>query len=226
MGTTESSTHPNPSPSPDRSDGADELQTWLDRLAGGDPAAREALIAANLERFEHLTRKMLRTFPSVQRWDQTGDILNQAMMRLDAALREVSPASPADLFRLGATMIRRTLLDLARRYTREDGLHARHESHAPRVGVASSQALANRAEPAAPEHSHNPAELAEWTEFHAAVDDLEPLEKSVFELIFYQGRTQDEAAQILKLSTRTIKRHWQAARLKLHDALEGRLPGI
>jgi DNA-directed RNA polymerase specialized sigma24 family protein len=45
-------------------------------------------------------------------------------------------------------------------------------------------------------------------------------------LLYYQGVSQTEAAAILDISERTIKRRWQSARLRLHDALEGRMPGL
>ncbi len=49
---------------------------------------------------------------------------------------------------------------------------------------------------------------------------------SVFDLIYYQGLTQAEAAEVLGVSEATIKRSWREARLALHDALGGRLPGV
>jgi DNA-directed RNA polymerase specialized sigma24 family protein len=38
--------------------------------------------------------------------------------------------------------------------------------------------------------------------------------------------SQAEAAAVLKVSERTIKRRWQGARLRLVDALGGRIPGF
>jgi RNA polymerase sigma factor (sigma-70 family) len=49
-------------------------------------------------------------------------------------------------------------------------------------------------------------------------------EHEVFDLLWYQGLTQDEAAQLLGVSKRTIKRRWQSARLQLFEALGGHLP--
>ena len=44
------------------------------------------------------------------------------------------------------------------------------------------------------------------------------------DLLYYQGLTQAEAAEVLGVSERTVKRRWQAARLALHDALGGEIP--
>jgi DNA-directed RNA polymerase specialized sigma24 family protein len=36
--------------------------------------------------------------------------------------------------------------------------------------------------------------------------------------------SQAEAAEVLGVNERTIKRRWQSARLKLHDAMKGEVP--
>jgi DNA-directed RNA polymerase specialized sigma24 family protein len=51
-------------------------------------------------------------------------------------------------------------------------------------------------------------------------------EREAFDLLFYQGLTQAEAATVLEVSERTIKRRWQAARLRLVQTLGGKLPGL
>jgi RNA polymerase sigma factor (sigma-70 family) len=59
------------------------------------------------------------------------------------------------------------------------------------------------------------------------LDEVERLpdeEREIFDLLWYQGLSQAEAAALLHVSERTIKRRWQAARLKLHEALQGASP--
>jgi hypothetical protein len=51
------------------------IQVWIDRLRSGDDSARSALIECACERLTLLTRKMLRQFPGVKRWEQTDDAL-------------------------------------------------------------------------------------------------------------------------------------------------------
>jgi RNA polymerase sigma-70 factor (ECF subfamily) len=68
--------------------------------------------------------------------------------------------------------------------------------------------------------------LAFWTEFHSRVEGLPEEEREVFDLLWYQELSQAEAAGLLDVSERTIKRRWAAARLKLHDVLRGNLPEI
>ncbi len=49
-------------------------------------------------------------------------------------------------------------------------------------------------------------------------------EREVFDLLWYQELSQAEAAALLGVSERTIKRRWQSARIMLHDALKGEIP--
>src|SRR6266436_2863883 len=91
-----------------------QLQLWARRIREGDPSAPDELLRAAGERLEALTRKMLRRFPAVRRWEQTGDVMQNALLRLLRALEEVEPASVRDFFGLAAEQMRRELLDLAR----------------------------------------------------------------------------------------------------------------
>jgi RNA polymerase sigma-70 factor (ECF subfamily) len=68
--------------------------------------------------------------------------------------------------------------------------------------------------------------LAEWGEFHEQIGRLPEEEREVFDLLWYQGLSHAQAAELLQLSTKTIQRRWQAACLRLHEALQGNLPGL
>ncbi|MBX9585466.1 MAG: DUF134 domain-containing protein, partial [Gemmataceae bacterium] len=70
----------------------------------------------------------------------------------------------------------------------------------------------------------DPGRLAAWTDFHQQAEALPEDEREVFELVWYQGLKQTEAAALLSVSDRTVLRRWQAACLKLHDALRGIVP--
>ena len=50
-------------------------------------------------------------------------------------------------------------------------------------------------------------------------------EQAVFDLIWYQGFSQEEVALSLGVDVRTVRRRWRAARLALSDALDGEPPG-
>jgi RNA polymerase sigma-70 factor (ECF subfamily) len=197
------------------------IQGWLDQLRAGDESARGKLLNCACLRLERLTRRMLANYPRLKRWEQTDDVLQNALMRLYRSLAEVQPADVRDFFRLAALNIRRELLDLAKHYYGPRGLGARHASLA---GQPDSQGDKTVFEPAAP--SMDQERLVFWTEFHSRVEALPQEEREVFDLLWYQELSQAEAAGLLDVSERTIKRRWAAARLKLHDVLRGNLPEI
>jgi RNA polymerase sigma factor (sigma-70 family) len=195
-----------------------QLQGLLDRHSKGDARARDELMALAFDPLVRLTRAMLRKYPGVHRWEGTDDVMQGASMRLYRSLSEVTPPTPADFYRLASAQIRRELIDLARRFAGPHGIGANYDSYDPARGPEST--------PSEHDESQDPAQLAEWSAFHQQAGALPDQLRSVFDLIYYQGLSQEDAAEALGVSVRTVKRHWQKARLALHDALGGRLPGV
>jgi RNA polymerase sigma-70 factor (ECF subfamily) len=190
------------------------LQRCLDRLRDGDLAAREELLSKACERLSRLAKKMLRQERRVGRWEDSDDVLQNALMRLHRALEEVHPSSVRDFFRLAAAQIRRELIDLARHYYGAEGQGAHHASVAHLPGAPE----------APPEHggsTYEPRKLAMWTEFHRQINQLPAETQEVFDLLWYQGLTQMEVANLLEVSERTIQRRWQLARDQLARVLRG-----
>jgi RNA polymerase sigma-70 factor (ECF subfamily) len=60
-----------------------------------------------------------------------------------------------------------------------------------------------------------------WTEFHEAVARLPDNLRAVFDLLWYQGMSQVEAAALLGIAVRTVKLRWMKGRLQLQQALGG-----
>jgi RNA polymerase sigma-70 factor (ECF subfamily) len=205
-------------PVSDAPDSPEQIQNWVVRLQAGDPTAREALLHCAGERLRRLAHRMLQSYPRVQRWEQTDDVLQNAMLRLYRTLKDVPPPTAADFLRLAALNLRRELLDLAKHYYGPQGQGAHHETFDPDASAARAH------EPAA-QASWDPTRLASWGAFHEQAGLLPDEEREVFDLIWYQGLSQAEAAQLLGVHERTVKRRWQSARLRLHDALKGELPG-
>jgi RNA polymerase sigma factor (sigma-70 family) len=199
-----------------------QIQGWLDRLQAGDESARKELLNGACERLTRLTRKMLKGYPRLKRWEQTDDVLQNALMRLYRSLGEVRPATAADFYRLAALNIRRELLDLAKHYYGPQGRGTKHASvdQGPQAEGETPAAC----EP--PDVTSGPDRLAAWTEFHRQIERLPDEEREIFDLLWYQGLSQAEAASLLNVSERTVKRRWQSARLRLHEALHGELPEL
>ena len=163
---------------------------------------------------------MLKGYPNVRRWEQTDDVLQNAALRLHRTLQQLPVGTARDFFRLAALHIRRELLDLARHHYGPQGQGAHHASHAQAPGGSGEgPAPADRAD-----LTHEPVRLATWSAFHEQVAALPDEEREVFDLLWYQGLTQAEAAELLHVNVRTIKRRWLSARMKLQDALQGEVP--
>src|SRR6476660_7725025 len=71
-------------------------QDLLHRAAKGDKAALDDLLRHSCDRLTILTRRMLGEFQRVKRWADTGDVLQNALVRLVGALESVKPATPRD----------------------------------------------------------------------------------------------------------------------------------
>jgi RNA polymerase sigma factor (sigma-70 family) len=191
------------------------LQSCLGHLKLGDLRARDDLVARVSCRLTVLAERMLRKYPGVARWEQAEDIFQQAAMRLHRSLEDVVPETVEDFYRLGALQLRRELSDMARRYSGPFGLGANHASDALKITKADINS-----EPSDPVEIGSTAEdLAIWAEFHACVECLPEFEKKVFELLWYHELKQAEAAELLQISERQLRRHWQSARLLLRKHL-------
>jgi RNA polymerase sigma-70 factor (ECF subfamily) len=200
---------------PEASSQSVQIQAWLDRLRSGDAAACDELLRCACERLHNLARKMLRSYPNVHRWEQTDDVLQNATLRLYRTLQQIPVETARDFFRLAALNIRRELLDLAKHHYGPQGHGTRHAS------IADDSSLARLD---TPDLSHEPSRIAAWSEFHQKIESLPELEREVFDLLWYQGLSQAEAAELLQVSERTIKRRWLSARLALSEALKGEIP--
>ena len=196
-----------------------QLQRCLDRLRDGDAAARAELLDTACARVTRLAHKMLRRYPRVRRWEETDDVVQNVVLRLHRALEQIQPATVRDFLRLAALNIRRELLDLVKHYYGPEGAGAHHATTpAPKDDTHPDPGR----EPAG--RTHDPERLAAWAEFHRQVEALPADEREVFDLLWYEGLSQTEAAELLGVSERTVQRRWQAARLALYDALHGELP--
>ena len=114
---------------------------------------------------------------------------------------------------MAATQIRRELIDLGRSLNGPLGQANNYQTDPGKANPDQEGRPAyEKADPVSDVLSH--------LEFHESVDSLEDDDRQVFELIFYQGMTQIEAAKELEVSERTIKRRWRSARLTLGNTLK------
>jgi len=193
------------------------IQALLLRLQEGDAAAHAELISYPLERLRRLARWMFHRQPDQQALEQTDDVLQKALIRLHRALSEVKPTSVRSFFGLAARQVRWVLQDLARDL-------AKAKMVMPVGDLVSTTRRQNPLEPL--DMESEPSTLEEWAEFHEKVESLPEETREVFDLVWYQGLTQIEAAEVLGISLRNVKRRWLAARLLLRHLLHNECPGI
>jgi RNA polymerase sigma factor (sigma-70 family) len=197
---------------------ATPIQRCLDQLRAGDQSARAALLSASRQRLLLMAGQMLNRYPGVRRWEETDVVVQNVLLRLDRCLAEVSLESTRDFLNLAAAQIRRELIDLARHYFGPQGMGAKHFT--PNE-AAMGEWPAARADAGS---SDDPGRLARWSELHERIAALPPEDRETFALLWYHGMAQAEAAALLGVSVRTVKRRWQAARLQLAEALGGEPP--
>jgi RNA polymerase sigma factor (sigma-70 family) len=202
-------------------DSEKRLQECLDRLASGDPHARDDLIAIACSRMQGLAHRMLLSYPAVRRHEGTDDVVQNAAMRLYRALAEVRPASLRHFSGLAALQIRRELLDLARKHAGPESYAANHETNYARVGGEERAKVSD-----APAGQIQIETLEEWTRLHEAAASLPEEERELFHVVWYLGAKQDEAATLLNCSERTVKRRWANAKRLIAMHLRGESPPV
>lgn len=191
------------------------VENCLQRLREGDLQARDELVARISRRLLTLAERMLQDYPRVARWEQVEDLFQQAAIRLHQSLAKTIPTSVEGFLGLAALQLRRELCDMTRHYYGANG-HGTHQVPSghkltPFLDVAECQEAGNS--------SLDPEKLARWTEFHAVVETLPEEERQVVDLLWYHELSQVEAAKLMQVSERQLRRYWQSARLMLQKRL-------
>jgi RNA polymerase sigma factor (sigma-70 family) len=186
----------------------------IERLRRGDDSARQALLERVYHRLCQIAAATLRSdFPRLLDHHEVNSVVDEAWMRLLTALKTSPPDSPEAFYRLVFHKVRQVLLDLAERQTR-DRARWRH-------GSLGSEGSASAAALVAGDTTHDPAQLAFWTEFHQEVARLPDHERIVFDFHYFAEFPQAEIAKLLNLHPKQVSRLWLAATGRLAQWLEG-----
>ena len=192
------------------------VQHWLGRHKVGDDSARRELIEISMRRLQLLARRILNDIPTVRRFEDSDDLLQNSVVRLWKYLSDHQPETPVDYFRLAACLIRRELIDLSR-------YHYGHPTsvRSAETDLSSTRESAKIGEwpPAGNDDSFNPQKLSQWTEFHEYVETLSDEDRSLFDLLWYQGLTMGETSELLSIPLRTLGRRWKMVRVRLYRDL-------
>jgi RNA polymerase sigma factor (TIGR02999 family) len=139
---------------------------------------------------------------------QTTSVVNEAYMKLFDQ-RDVDWQNRGHFFAIAAQLMRRILVD-----------HARRELREKRGGGVVHVAL----EDAAAVPQDTPVDVVDTLALNVALEKLEQLDPDqarVVELRFFGGLTVDETAAVLAVSPATIKREWAMAKSWLYRELTG-----
>lgn len=154
---------------------------------------------------ETLIQRMLRRFPKVRKCEEVCDICQNVLIRLHRLLNAQTFATGEDFLHATACVIRRELIDLSRRKQVATFRFLDREPLPPNVKPAQDR----------PDATHDPCTLALWEEVHERIATLPEADRRLFDLLFYQGLTQSQAAAELRIPLRTLKRNWHNTKAKI-----------
>ena len=168
----------------------------------GEEGAYEQLIPLVYEELHRLAKRYMRRERSGHTL-QTSALVNEAYLRL-IGTRDVHWQNRAHFFAVSARLMRRILVDFAR--TKHNLKHG-----GAALQVTMDEALAISSEPS--------ADLLALDEALSRLTALHPRQAEIVEMRYFGGLQEEEIAQVLKVSLRTVQQDWRLARLWLYREL-------
>jgi RNA polymerase sigma factor (TIGR02999 family) len=176
-----------------------EITQLLLSWSEGDNSALDRLIPLVYPELRRLARQHMRR-ENAGHTLQTSALINEAYLRL-VDQQAVKWQGRAHFFAVAAQVMRHILID-----------HARSLHYAKR-GAGAQHVPLDEVTLVSQERAAEFVALDESLTLLAAVD---PRKSQIVELRFFGGLTVEEAAEVMKLSSITIKREWRSARAWLH----------
>ena len=167
----------------------------------GDQAALDELIPLVYDELRRMAGRYMRR-ESKGHTLQTSALVNEAYLRL-VDQKSVQWQNRAHFFGVAAQLMRRILVD-----------HARSRSRAKRGGRAQMVSLAEQAV-----MSKEVADVIALDESLNNLAELDPRKSQIVEMKFFGGLTNEEVAEVLKVTSRTVEREWRKAKAWLHRAI-------
>src|SRR6266699_1504586 len=180
-----------------------EVSTLLQAWSQGDQNALEKLTPIVYNELRRLARHYLngeRTDVSLQ----TTALVNEAYLRL-VDYKRMRWKNRAHFFAVSAQLMRRILVDHARRHNLKRGRGVRHISFDEAAAVGADRS----------EH------LVALDDAMNALARRDPRKVRVVEMRFFGGLSVEETAEVLKVSPVTVRRDWNSAKIWLYRELSG-----
>jgi RNA polymerase sigma factor (TIGR02999 family) len=182
----------------------DLLRAWND----GDAAALDRLSSTVYSELQRMARRYMRNERAGNTL-QTTALVNEMYLRL-VDVKEVDWKRRAQFFAMCAQMMRRILVDAAR----ARGSHKR--------GGGAIQVNVDDVPVLSPERD---ASLLALDDALEAFTQLAPRQARLVELRYFGGLSEEETAEVLKISLRTVRRDWVFAKAWLARELSGQRAG-
>lgn len=184
----------------------DDVSKLLRAWSEGDQGALEKLTPIVYDELRRLARHYMRGERSGHSL-QTTALVNEAYMRL-VDYKRMQWHDRAHFFAVSAQLMRRILVDHARRRNLKRGGDVRHVSLDEAAVVGGGW----------------DAEIIALDKAMNALARVDPRKVQVVEMRFFAGLSVEETAEVLKMSPVTVKRDWRAARTWLYRELIGASP--
>ena len=186
---------------------AGDVSTLLQAWSGGDRKALDRLTPIVYHELHRLARRYMRGERSGHSLQATA-LVNEAYLRL-VDYKRMHWQNRAHFFAVSAQLMRRILVDRARRHNLKRG--AGYEQ----LALDDTAALN---EPAG-------EDLMALDDALTALAQFEPRKARVIELRFFGGLSVEETADVLGVSAMTVMRDWSTARTWLYAEMKDRPSG-
>jgi RNA polymerase sigma-70 factor, ECF subfamily len=181
---------------------APDVTSLLKKLAGGNQQAASELIPVVYEELHRLAVRHLRR----ERQDHTLQptaLVHEAYIKL-VAQRDADWQSRNHFFAVASKLMRRILVDYARRHLRE------------KRGGGQTKVSLDEAPVVSPQR---PDGMLAIDESLSRLEKLDARQACIVELRYFGGLTIEEVAQVLGVSPTTVRREWTSAKAWLYGEL-------
>ncbi len=182
----------------------EQVTVLLNAASAGDQEAPGKLLEVVYDDLRRLASSYLKNESNAQTLQATA-LVHEAYLRL-VDWKNVSWESRAQFFAIAAQMMRRILVDYARRRR-----YAKRNGEAHKVPLDEAALMTDE----------RAAELTALDEALVSLAAIDPQQARVVELRFFGGLTVVETAEVLRLSPDMVKREWSTAKAWLSREMGG-----
>jgi RNA polymerase sigma factor (TIGR02999 family) len=186
-----------------------EVSRLLRAWSEGDQGALERLMPIVYDELRRLARHYIQGERPGHSLQATA-LVNEAYTRL-VDYKRMQWQNRAHFYAVSAQLMRRILVEHARRHNLKRGGGLRHvsleETAVVREGLTQGKTQG--------------ADLVALDDAMNALSQLDPRKVQIVEMRFFGGLSVEETAEVLKISPITVKRDWRAAKAWLYRELTG-----